>query len=474
MKRKLYIYLLILFFSPAVYSQAFAQGIHFEDSANFQSILAKAKAENKIIFVDFFTDWCGPCKRMAANVFTRPEVGEVFNANFINLKIDAEKGEGPELAKKYLVRAYPTMAFINYDGELMHNLVGSKTAEQLIQEAEKTRFTHRHGGLKNMEIDFREGKKDLEFLTDFYATVSDPYLKSDIAARYLLNLPEEDFLVEEGDQIYTNEEMIRQILTYDPTVFNRMLDLIVKKKKNEAKFSRRFRTNIVFSIELTMGKIMENLIYRGDDSTFQQAIEFHKRFREAQVTTASSDQDLTISGGRGLFFASEDFLQLQFLSVNDNDRSRFKPLMESYMTQLSLTHPLAEIEEQSSKKLHLNPSTANNETNANRHLEQALGRGNISGRSMLAWIDYYWRISDNKKNTEKRVATWLNYTCTLNPFQSDIIITASPILVKVGAKEIAIKHLIKSKDAYALSKYFSRNPTKELTILIEKIENDKI
>ncbi|WKK59246.1 thioredoxin domain-containing protein [Sphingobacterium sp. BN32] len=474
MKLNLSIFLIILFFFQSVHHKVFAQGINFEESANFRSALDKAKTEKKIIFVDFLTDWCGPCKRMAANVFTRPEVGEVFNANFINLKIDAEKGEGPELAKKYGVRAYPTMAFITYDGVLMHSLVGSKTAEQLIQEAEKTRFTFKHGGLKNMESDFRDGKKDLEFLTDFYATVNDPYLKSDIAARYLLNLPETDFLAEEGDQIYTNEEMIRQISTYNHRVFNRMLELIVKKKQKEENFSRKFRTNIVFSIELTMGKIMDNLIYIGDDKTFQQALEFHKRFKESKVSTASNDQDLSISSGRGIFFASEDFLQLQYLSVNDNNRSKFKPLLERYMTQLILTHPLEEVEAQANKKLKLNPSIANNETNANRHLEQALGRGNLSSRNMLAWIDYYWRISDNKLSTKKRVGNWLNYACTLNPFQTDITISASPILVKVGAKDNAIKHLNRSINAYSLSKYFSRNPTKALKILIEKIDNNKI
>lgn len=89
-----------------------AQGIEFT-KGTWAEIVQKAKQENKAIFVDVYTDWCGPCRLMAANVFVLPEVGEKYNKGYINVKIDAEKGEGITLKERYNVEAYPTYLFID-------------------------------------------------------------------------------------------------------------------------------------------------------------------------------------------------------------------------------------------------------------------------------------------------------------------------------------------------------------------------
>src|SRR5476649_1062437 len=91
----------------AITSMGFAQDkcIQF-DHSTWAELLAKAKQQNKMIFVDAYTTWCGPCKWMAKNVFTNDTVAEFYDKTFICAKIDMEKGEGPELAKKYEVRAY--------------------------------------------------------------------------------------------------------------------------------------------------------------------------------------------------------------------------------------------------------------------------------------------------------------------------------------------------------------------------------
>ena len=66
----------------------------------------KAATEKKLIFMDCFTTWCGPCKMLDAQTFSKPEVGEYFNSNFICVKKDMEKGEGKDIAKKYKVSAF--------------------------------------------------------------------------------------------------------------------------------------------------------------------------------------------------------------------------------------------------------------------------------------------------------------------------------------------------------------------------------
>ena len=102
---------------------SFAQGVDFKE-LTMQEALALAGKEKKMIFIDFYTTWCGPCKMMSSEVFTQEQVGTYFNRVFVNMKVDAEKGEGVELAKKYQVRAYPTFVVLRADGGLS-NIRGS-------------------------------------------------------------------------------------------------------------------------------------------------------------------------------------------------------------------------------------------------------------------------------------------------------------------------------------------------------------
>ncbi|MGA0557393.1 thioredoxin family protein [Larkinella sp. VNQ87] len=106
-------------------------GIQFSE-ASWKAHLAKAKAEKKIIFLDAYTSWCGPCKLLQKNVFTQKEVGDLFNKEFINVKIDMEKGEGPELAMQYPLEGYPTLLFIDGDGKVVRKVLGYQTPEQLL------------------------------------------------------------------------------------------------------------------------------------------------------------------------------------------------------------------------------------------------------------------------------------------------------------------------------------------------------
>lgn len=100
-----------------------AQGVAFQD-LTFQQALDKAAAEDKLVFMDCYTSWCGPCKNMLNNVFTLPEAGEFMNAAFVCVKYDMEKGEGVELRKRFGVRAFPTFFIIRPDGTVQHKLVG--------------------------------------------------------------------------------------------------------------------------------------------------------------------------------------------------------------------------------------------------------------------------------------------------------------------------------------------------------------
>ena len=122
-------------------------GMHFEHNLSWKDIQAKAKAENKYIFMDAFTTWCGPCKYMAANIFPMEDVGNFFNKSFINVKVqlDTTKADNEEvkgwyadahgIMTDYKVNVFPTYLFFDPNGKLVHRAIGSSSADVFITKA---------------------------------------------------------------------------------------------------------------------------------------------------------------------------------------------------------------------------------------------------------------------------------------------------------------------------------------------------
>lgn len=109
----------------------FGQGMQFFEGS-LEEAQELARQEQKLIFVDAYTKWCGPCKRMAKFVFTDESVGNYFNDHFINLKIDMEESMGRQFRRTYPVSAYPTLLFIDENGELVRREVGGRAADAFI------------------------------------------------------------------------------------------------------------------------------------------------------------------------------------------------------------------------------------------------------------------------------------------------------------------------------------------------------
>lgn len=178
------------------------KGIVFE-TGNLASVLEKAKKENKLIFIDAYTTWCGPCKFMAKYIFTNDTVAQFFNSKFVNYKMDMEKGEGLDFAKKYQVNCYPNLIFIDGSGKLVHRGAGSSTARAFLTFAENAlspdkNFVAMKDGYEKNGINVGNV---LDYITLMNNSCMDP---SEHVAQYIKTL-KEDALTEK-----TNWELIRE------------------------------------------------------------------------------------------------------------------------------------------------------------------------------------------------------------------------------------------------------------------------
>lgn len=109
--------------APAAAAAA-ESGVVFEPGTPaFKDVLAKAAEQKKEIFIDFSTDWCGWCRRLEKDTFSQAAVAEAMKG-FVCIHVDAEKGEGPELAKRFNVHGFPTLVVTFANGDEVDRIVG--------------------------------------------------------------------------------------------------------------------------------------------------------------------------------------------------------------------------------------------------------------------------------------------------------------------------------------------------------------
>lgn len=107
--KKIFIFILLYM---SLMTVSFSQGISFEEGS-WDEVVTKARSQNRLIFLDVYAAWCGPCKRMDKYIFPDAKAGAFYNQHFISYKLDAENGEGPSIAAKYGIRAYPYNLYID-------------------------------------------------------------------------------------------------------------------------------------------------------------------------------------------------------------------------------------------------------------------------------------------------------------------------------------------------------------------------
>ena len=117
-------------------SASVAGEVHFHD-LSVDEALERAAVEEKVVFVDFFTTWCVPCKEMDKTTFKDSDVAAWLAEHTVALKIDAEANDtNAALAQRYGVRSFPNYVFITPDGDVMDRITGKRLPEQFIKDSE--------------------------------------------------------------------------------------------------------------------------------------------------------------------------------------------------------------------------------------------------------------------------------------------------------------------------------------------------
>ncbi|MCP3929677.1 MAG: thioredoxin family protein [Bacteroidetes bacterium] len=112
-------------------------GVRFVVNSKLMPLLDQAKEEEKLVFVDFYTNWCLPCKLMDEDVFPHKGTGDFFNDHFINYKVNAEMGHGVNLANIFEVKAYPTLLFLDINGKVLARKEGAVYHAELKEIAQR-------------------------------------------------------------------------------------------------------------------------------------------------------------------------------------------------------------------------------------------------------------------------------------------------------------------------------------------------
>lgn len=231
-----------------------AEGIEFFEG-KWEDAMAVAKEEGKLLFVDCYTTWCGPCRKMSSQTFKDAEVGQLHNSSFVSIKLDMEKENGMRFGLKYPVSAYPTMFYLDGNGEIIHKIKGFRTAEQFIGEGNNAIKKYDRSG--EYVDKYEAGDRSYDLMMSYVsALVQAGKPSSKIANDYIRSNPE-----------ISEQEMAMFLYTAateaDSKIFEKMVaqkDLIVNsigQEKWDAKIISACRKTVDNAVEYEYYELIE-------------------------------------------------------------------------------------------------------------------------------------------------------------------------------------------------------------------------
>jgi thioredoxin-related protein len=159
-------------------------GIQWSNGLSWKEVLKKAKKENKYVFIDVFTTWCGPCRLMDKEVYTDSKVGEFLNQKFISIKVQMDKtkkddedvkkwyGDADALSKKYGIAAFPSYLFFSPNGGLVYRETGYKRVNDFLKIAQNSLNNSDYPYRRYYELvaAYKKGEKNYKLMPELIDT----------------------------------------------------------------------------------------------------------------------------------------------------------------------------------------------------------------------------------------------------------------------------------------------------------------
>jgi thiol-disulfide isomerase/thioredoxin len=420
---------LLVIISLFLSTLCFSQGIEFEQGT-WRDVLAKAKQTGKPVFVDVYTSWCGPCKKMSKEVFPLENVGKIYNSNFICYQIDAEKGEGISLSKKYEVTAYPTYLFIKADGTLFFKTLGSMEPTMFMELSKKSLAEMNDPkSLVIWDKEYPQKKTDPQFLLDYMgkrARVGMSNIK--LFNEYLSLIPESERTSDQVVKLYRDEQ--RQMKVND-FAFQYLL-------KNREKFISNkffgnvdvFIQNVVLNTTREAAQLKDEALLETALSAFEQipATPALKCKEEIYMAYYQKTKEVDKYVKYATLFCDNHLMSVTPDSVINKDSTN-----QEMFEKLSARGAFAKMD--STMLPPLKSYAAHSE------------RDKISwGLNNVAW-EVFQKVSD--ANTLQKALCWSERSLELYPDNPMLLDTYANLLYKLGRKAEAIQ---KEKEALSAAK----------------------
>lgn len=268
-------------------------GVRFVEKP-FKEILAQAQAENKMVFIDCYTSWCGPCKMMATKEFPKKVMGDYFNDKFISTQIDMEKGEGPDLIDGWDVNAFPTFLVMNNKGEIQFRIVGYLPAEKFIDAVEKK---IKEKGQGDLEARYKAGERSPEFIQAYLDELNDTYRNGECAKVV------QEYLTGRLPQMLTDTLAFNFFIQYIKDPYEESFLYVTK---NEEAFAKRYGSKVdeklwniwsaypqqLFYMQYKQGKLIEEKLKAFETLMEQSGYAYRKEIEcSTQLNQAKENHD---------------------------------------------------------------------------------------------------------------------------------------------------------------------------------------
>lgn len=286
----------LVFFAVTIPFFLLGQGIEFFHG-DWEEVLKEAKLQGKPVFVDAYASWCGPCKRMARTTFQDPKVGEFMNEHFIPAKFDMEKAAGIRFGQEFPVQSYPTLFFIDYNGELLLRTVGAKNSDKLLEIAQSVLDNIDYS--KDYQEAYENGNRSPEFILEYVISLNRSGKNSQVVANNYFREQNPDLSKEINQKVlfhavqYVDSRLFEMMTERMPEIKqlfsqDEIKNQILQAAKNTVERSIEYRVEEILAE--SMATVKEYLPEEHEEFVVVHRLEYYKSIKDKEKYAEAAEE----------------------------------------------------------------------------------------------------------------------------------------------------------------------------------------